>query len=204
MINYLLTGTLLGLSAGFTPGPLLTLVVSETLRHGARAGLKVALAPMVTDLPVIFLTVFVLGKLAGFHLVMAGISWLGGVVVLVLGYQGLRTKGVVIAPVVPRVDSLQKGIVVNLLSPYPYLFWLGVGGPTMLKAAEQGLAAAAGFVVSFYVLLVGAKLGLALLVGRSRVFLGGWAYLLIMKILGLILVFFAFYLFREGWLQLVL
>ncbi|MCK4837375.1 MAG: LysE family translocator [Desulfobulbaceae bacterium] len=203
MINYILSGTLLGLSAGFSPGPLLTLVVSETLQHGTRAGFKVALAPILTDLPIIVLTVFVLGKLSGFNTVMGGVSLLGGLVVMFLGYQGLRTRGDVINPEAPRSDSMLKGVIVNLLSPYPYLFWLGVGAPIMLKAAEQNLAAAAGFVVTFYVLLVGAKLVLALLVGRSRTFLTGRAYLLVMRGLGLLLVFFSCYLFRQGWLLYV-
>jgi threonine/homoserine/homoserine lactone efflux protein len=199
MITYILSGMLLGLSAGFTPGPLLTLVVSETLQHGTRAGVKVALAPILTDLPIIALTLFILGRLSDFNTVMAGVSFLGGLVVMFLGYQGLRTKGLVVNPDQPRVDSLLKGIIVNLLSPYPYLFWLGVGAPIMLKGAELSLAAAVGFVLSFYVLLVGSKLVLALLVGRSRALVTGRAYLLVMKGLGLLLVLFAIFLFREGW-----
>ena len=199
MINYILSGTLLGLSAGFTPGPLLTLVISETLQHGTRAGVKVALAPVLTDLPIIALTLFVLGKLTGFNTVMAGVSFLGGLVVKFLGYQGLRTKGLVINPAAPKSGSLFKGVIVNLLSPYPYLFWFGVGAPIMLKAADLSLAAAAGFVLTFYVLLVGSKLVLALLVGRSRTLLTGRAYLLVMRGLGLLLVLFAIFLFREGW-----
>jgi threonine/homoserine/homoserine lactone efflux protein len=199
MINYILSGMLLGLSAGFTPGPLLTLVISETLQHGTRAGVKVALAPIITDLPIIVLTVFILGQLAVFNTAMAGISFLGGLVVLFLGCQGLRTRGLVVNPDPPRSASLLKGVIVNLLSPYPYLFWLGVGAPIMLKGADQSLAAAAGFVTIFYVMLVGAKLVLALLVGRSRSFLTGRAYLLIMRSLGLLLVMFSMFLFREGW-----
>lgn len=200
MINYILSGTLLGLSAGFSPGPLFTLVVSETLQHGTRAGVKVALAPILTDLPIIILTVFVLAELSGFTSVMAGVSLLGGVVVMFLGYQGLRTRGVVINPEAPRINSLQKGVILNFLSPHPYLFWLGVGAPIMLKAADLSFAAAAGFVLAFYVMLVGAKLGLALLVGRSRTFLTGRAYLLVMRGLGLLLMVFGLFLFRESWL----
>ena len=199
MINYILSGMLLGLSAGFTPGPLLTLVVSETLQHGTRAGVKVALAPVLTDLPIIALTLFILGRLASFNPVMAGVSFLGGLVVMFLGYQGLRTKGLVLNPDPPRSDSLLKGIIVNFLSPYPYLFWFGVGAPIMLRAADSSFAAVAGFVLTFYVLLVGSKLVLALLVGRSRTLLTGRAYLLVMRGLGLLLVVFAMFLFREGW-----
>lgn len=202
MINFLLTGTILGLSAGFAPGPLLTLVVSETLRHGTRSGLKVALAPLITDLPIIILAVVVLRQLSGFNLIMAAISGLGGLVVLFLGIQALRTRALEINPAPPKIDALLKGIAVNFLSPHPYLFWLSVGGPLTIKAGGHSPAAAAGFVLSFYAMLVGAKLGLAVLVGKSRSFLAGPLYVLIVKGLGLLLILLALALFREGLLLL--
>jgi len=52
----------LSVSAGFAPGPLLTLVISETLQHDIKSGVKVALAPIITDLPII-----ILSKLTNFH-----------------------------------------------------------------------------------------------------------------------------------------
>jgi threonine/homoserine/homoserine lactone efflux protein len=47
------TGIVLGLSAGLSPGPLMTLVVAESLKGGASAGIRIALAPLVTDAPII-------------------------------------------------------------------------------------------------------------------------------------------------------
>ncbi|MCD6225405.1 MAG: hypothetical protein J7K32_07820 [Deltaproteobacteria bacterium] len=58
MLTFLTAGTILGLSAGLIPGPLLTLVISETLRHNIKAGIKIAVAPLLTDLPIIGLTFF--------------------------------------------------------------------------------------------------------------------------------------------------
>ena len=48
-----LAGAAFGLSAGITPGPLLALVIAQTLAHGPREGGKVALAPLLTDSPII-------------------------------------------------------------------------------------------------------------------------------------------------------
>ena len=62
---FLSAGLLLGLSGGLAPGPLLTLVASETLRHGARAGISVALAPLLTDAPIILATLWLLTRI--FH-----------------------------------------------------------------------------------------------------------------------------------------
>jgi threonine/homoserine/homoserine lactone efflux protein len=60
--DFLIIGIILGLSAGFAPGPLLTLVISESLQHGVRSGIKVALAPIISDLPIILLTLFIASK----------------------------------------------------------------------------------------------------------------------------------------------
>ena len=43
-LTYITTGFILGLS-GLIPGPLLTLVISETLKHGVKEGIKVAASP---------------------------------------------------------------------------------------------------------------------------------------------------------------
>ena len=93
MTTFWMIGTLLGLSAGLSPGPLLTLLVSETLRHDYRAGIKVAISPMITDLPIILLTVFILGQLSGFHSLLGVISLIGGLVLLSMGYKSFRLKG---------------------------------------------------------------------------------------------------------------
>ena len=69
----------LGLSAGFSPGSLLALLISETLQHGTKAGMKVAIAPIICDLPLIVLTYFILAKLSDFHNILGVISMTGGV-----------------------------------------------------------------------------------------------------------------------------
>lgn len=38
MAAYLVSGIVFGLSSGLAPGPLLTLVLTETLRHGKKGG----------------------------------------------------------------------------------------------------------------------------------------------------------------------
>ncbi len=202
MIHFLTAGTLLGLSAGFAPGPLLALVISETLRHDIRAGVRVALAPLITDLPIVILTLFALGSLSRFDAVLGTVSLLGAMLVLYLGIGSMRGGGAAIerTPVPPR--SLTKGILVNLMSPHPYLFWFSIGAPIIIKAWQQTAFDASAFVVSFYVFLIGAKVLLAVLVGRSRDFLAGRTYGVIMKLLGVLLIGFACVLFRDG-LQLL-
>ncbi|MCF8062221.1 MAG: LysE family translocator [Deltaproteobacteria bacterium] len=191
-------GIVLGLYAGIAPGPLLALTISETLRHDMTAGMKVALAPIVTDLPIIILTVFVLSRFSGFHGVLGVISLGGGCFLLYLAYGCLRTRGLDMDVGRERTGPLAKGILVNALSPHPYLFWFSVGAPIIIQAGQQGLAGPLAFVGGFYVLLVGSKITLAALTGRFKSFLSGRAYRFIMRLLGVMLVVLAAALFREG------
>lgn len=72
MSHFLFMGLVLGLSAGLAPGPLLTLVVSETLRHHVGAGIRVALAPLISDLPIVLVSVGILSTMADFEAVLGG------------------------------------------------------------------------------------------------------------------------------------
>ena len=198
MIAFLTTGTILGLSAGIAPGPLLALVISETLRHVVKAGVKVALAPIISDLPIVALTLYILAKLSAFNIILGTISFLGGFVLLYMGYESLATKGVNLSFQNLKPQSLKKGIIVNVLNPHPYLFWISIGAPTTIKAWDQSIFAAMAFIGSFYILLVGSKISLAVLVGRYRSFLTGSFYIYTMRILGLILFAVALVLFRDG------
>lgn len=199
MTEFITIGVVLGLSAGFAPGPLLTLVISETLRHDIKSGIRVALSPIFTDLPIILLTLFVLAELSDFHNILGIISLIGGAVILFMGYESMHPKSPAESDYVETEPKpLIKGILVNALSPHPYLFWFSVGGPIMGRAANLNLAAPIAFIGSFYVLLVGSKILLAVLVGKSKSFLNGTLYIYIMRLLGMALCILSLVLFRDG------
>jgi len=198
MTDFLIIGITLGLSAGFAPGPLLTLVISESLQHGVRSGVKVALAPVITDLPIILLALLVISGLSGFKNGLGAISLAGAVFIFYTGYENMRTKAVEVSVQNEPPKSLLKGVVANLLSPYPYLFWISVGVPYMNRALNIGEWALAAFIGGFYISLVGTKILLALAVGRSRTFLSGNIYLYTLRFLGALLCVFALMLFRDG------
>ena len=198
MVPFLGAGILLGLSAGFSPGPLMTLVITQTLRHGIREGVKVAAAPLVTDLPIILAATFMLNRLANYQSILGVISLAGGLFVFFLAWESFRTEEIDTEAADPAALSLGKGIMVNLLSPYPYLFWLTVGAPMIVKGWTESPLRAGAFVAAFMACLVGAKVFIAVAAGRSRRLLGGKAYRYIMKLLGLLLLVFAILLLKEG------
>ena len=150
---FLTAGIVLGLSAGFSPGPLTTLVISQALQYGVKEGLKVAVVPVITDLPIIALSVFVLSRLSESQGVLGSISVFGGLFLVYLAYLSFRTTKVEldIQGVEPR--SLGKGTMVNFFSPNPYLFWISVGAPYAVDAWAQSSLGAVGFFAAFLHLL---------------------------------------------------
>jgi len=198
MIHFLTIGTMLGLSAGFAPGPLLALVISETLQHDIKSGVKVAFSPIITDLPIIILTLFVLSKLTSFHNILGVISLAGGCLILFMSYKSICTKAVELNLKKTAPRSLIKGVLVNALSPHPYMFWFSVGAPIMTKAISLNINALLIFILSFYTFLVGSKILLAILIGRSKSFLCGNVYIYTMRFLGLFLGVLAIALFYNG------
>ncbi len=197
-IHFLTLGIVFGLAAGISPGPLFALVISETLRHGKREGIKVALVPLLTDIPIVILTLFVLSKLSNSDTALGIIAILGGGFVCYLAYESIRIKGLEIDIQEQKPQSIRKGLFANILNPHPYIFWLTIGATTMQNALHAGIVALVAFIVAFYVLLVGSKIGVALIVDKSRDFLKNKAYIWIMRILGLVLLGFAVLFIKDG------
>ena len=168
LLSFALSGTLFGLFAGISPGPLLVLVISETLSRGTRAGIMTALAPLITDTPIILATVFLLQRLKDFTPLLGVLSLCGGIYLVYLAYEGGKADKVPEENGGWETTGLAKGFVTNMLSPHPYLFWLTVGTPLMLRAASVSTAGAVLFLLLFYVCIVGSKITVALLVGRYR------------------------------------
>jgi threonine/homoserine/homoserine lactone efflux protein len=177
---------------------MLALVLAQTLRHGSREGCKVALTPLVTDPPIIFVALVLAAKLAELRLLLGVVSIAGALFVLYLAWESFGPVCAITSTPAERPRSWLKGIVTNLLNPHPWLFWLTVGAAILAEALARSWLEAAAFLLSFYLLLVGSKVMVALLAGRSRDLLTGRPYRLAMRILAVILALFALVLFRDG------
>jgi threonine/homoserine/homoserine lactone efflux protein len=198
LIFYLGAGVVLGLSAGFSPGPLFALVLSHTVRHGVREGIKIAVAPLLTDLPIILVSTFLLAKVTGSRAPLGVISLMGGFFLLYMSHETWTARRQDPETVAAGPQSLWKGVITNALSPHPYLFWLTVGAPTIIRGWETGPSAAVAFLAGFYGCLVGSKVFLAVLTARSKHLLTERAYQYLMRALGMLLLLFAGLLFRDG------
>lgn len=198
ILEFIASGATLGLVAGISPGPILALVISETLKYGRKEGMKVAFVPLVSDLPIVALTLLILANISEYNTILGIISLLGAGFLCLLAYESIRTKGIQHELNPARFSGFWKGVLANFISPHPYLFWLLVGSPMVIKAYGLSLWAAIGYVAGFYVCMVGAKLTVAWLSDKSRNLLGTKGYIWVNRVLGLVLIVLAAYLVRDG------
>ncbi|GAB2964915.1 LysE family transporter [Saccharothrix stipae] len=72
--------------------------------------------------------------------------------------------------------ALRRAVLVNVLSPHPWLAWATALGPLTITTWRASPAAGAALLIGFYLTLVGGKLVIALLVARGRRRLGDTGY----------------------------
>lgn len=196
--TFLVSGLVLGLSAGLSPGPMLTLVIFQTLRHGIKEGVKVAMAPLLTDAPIVIVSLLLLARMSNMKSVLGALSIFGGIYLFYLAYESIRFKGADLKNEDVKPRSIKKGVMVNFLNPNPYMFWISIGGPLVLKASQLHPAASILFIVPFYVLLVGSKCMVAVISGNSKGFLKSNHYIYTIRALGCILIIFGILFIRDG------
>lgn len=190
----LLLGLGLGFANGIAPGPTMALIVSTTLARGWRAGMQVAIAPLLTDVPIVLVAVLIAGTLPSTGLALLGVAGAG--VLAWFAWEAIRAAREV------DVTNLQsaraggrdwvRGAAANILNPAPWLFWATVGGPVLAStSAESGIAGAIAFLVGFYVAIIGAKLAVAAGLAASRHRLSTRAYRILLTGSAVMLIAFA-------------
>ncbi len=198
ILKFASLGGFLGLTAGISLGPLLTLVVSETLKHNRKEGIKVAVSPLFTDVLIVMASIFVFTSLSQFSSILGFISILGGLFIAYLGWETFSAKSLIFSQFELPTNSLKKGILANLLNPHPYVFWITVGAPLAIKAYQTGILAIIGYFISFYICLTGSKILIAHFVNKSKAFISNNVYHWIMQLLGICLFIFSGFFFYEG------
>ncbi|MCA9982020.1 MAG: LysE family transporter [Anaerolineales bacterium] len=161
MLTYFVQGLLLGFPASAQPGPFQAYLLSQVSRNGWRRTLPAALAPLLSDGPIILLVLLFLTQLPPQALNV--IQVVGGVFILYLAWgavQAFRTAVDTTNPIAPEDDalvnqSIWKAALMNFLNPNPFVFWGTVGGIILLEAWAISVWHAVAFLVGLYGTLIG-------------------------------------------------
>lgn len=170
MILYLIQGMTFGFAAAVQPGPLQTFLVSQALRYGWRRALPATLAPLISDGPIIVLVLVVLSRMPLWFEQM--LQTAGGFFLLYLAYGTYKTwrehQAAKTEPISPGNMSVLKAAMVNLLNPNPYLGWMLVMGPLLMKGWRESSLNGISLVLGFYGTMVLGGAGIVLLFSSLR------------------------------------
>jgi threonine/homoserine/homoserine lactone efflux protein len=166
-VTWLAYGVGLGLGVGIIPGPLLALVLANSLRGGLRSGVITSLAPLPTDVVIIALSLTLMDVMPVRMVALLGAA--GGMVVI-----GIAVDAFLVTrrdDPVPQSAAMRRAFSesarVYLLSPFPWLFWLTAGGALLSTAYTESPSHALWFLVGFYALLIGVTLGCSRVVSAT-------------------------------------
>jgi threonine/homoserine/homoserine lactone efflux protein len=162
-------GLTLGFSAAASPGPFQAFLFSRASRHGVRRTLPLALAPLVSDVPIVAVILLALTRLPqGF---LRGLEVAGGAFLLWLSWGAFRTPGDTHSPSIRTIDGRGGGFlraaVVNAAGPGPWIFWSTVCGPILIEAWRAAPATGLAFLLGFYLVLVGGNAALVAAFGMA-------------------------------------
>jgi threonine/homoserine/homoserine lactone efflux protein len=167
---YYVQAATLGFSAAAMPGPFQAFLIETATRRGHRAAALAALAPLLSDGPIILIATLLLSRLPGWTLPL--LRLVGGAYVLYLGISALwawrrerrRTRTHQDAPS-PHTSALQAATI-NLLSPGVYLYWGTVSGPLLVEGWHHHPLSGVAFLALFYGVMLLASQALVLAVAK--------------------------------------
>ena len=172
MFPLLVQGMTLGFAAGAQPGPFQAFLISQAISRGWRKTLLMGFAPLVSDGPIVAVTLLLLSQVPDWF--QRALQIVGGLFVLYLAYLAHRTwksfKTDIPSTLPSRNNDLLRAATMNLLSPGPYIFWSTVIGPLVIQAWKISSWSAVAMVGMFYAAMLSLNMVLILLFGQAARF----------------------------------
>ena len=151
MFPFLFFGITYALACVVQPGPFQAFILSQSLASGWRKTIPLAVAPLISDLPIIILVLFILTKIP--HEVLQILQSIGGLFLFYLAfiaYKTWRANDREDQQSLSREPSFFKAVLVNLLNPGPYIGWSLVMGPMLIKAWRINPVNGIALIIGFY------------------------------------------------------
>jgi threonine/homoserine/homoserine lactone efflux protein len=185
-----------------SPGPLLIVTITKSLREGIKTPFIVVSAHGVLELVMLTILLFTAQMISHNNFIVSLIGIIGGIVLGYLGYGMWRSEGEKKDEEEKTGHSFILGAIATLSNPYWYLWWFAIGLNFLLMGVKRGILGVAFFFIGHIL----ADLVWYLFVGAITV--GGRKKLeryerIITQVGGIILIFIGAYFFASGsaWLR---
>jgi len=170
MLRYLIFGMTYAFAAAVQPGPLQTYIISQTLEKGWRSTLPAAFAPLISDIPIFILILFLLNTMPDNFIIILRIG--GGLFLLFLAFKAFKSWQEFDANKTSSNESGQQtlfnAVLVNLLNPNPYLGWSLIMGPLFLEGWRLTQINGIALIAGFYLTMILTLAGIIILFGFAR------------------------------------
>jgi threonine/homoserine/homoserine lactone efflux protein len=170
MIDLLTRAIGYGVTSTILPGPIQTYIINSALAHGWRKSIALVVSPFIADIPIMFVVIAALASVQTFPPeLLVAIRIMSGVVILYVAWNAFGTwqHGAAMGGAAAKDSTLtsravlRQGIIMNLLSPGPYIFWPTLHGPLVIDALRQSYLAATAYIAAFYITF---GIGIALMI----------------------------------------
>lgn len=171
MINYFIFSISYAFACVVQPGPFQAFLFSQSITNGWRKTIPLVFAPLISDLPVIVLVLFVLTNVP--HQVLGILQGIGGIYLLFLAYmayKALRISNPEVMQTISPQQNVLKAVMINLLNPNPYLGWSLVMGPMLIKGWNEDPANGIILLAGFYSSMIIYSIGMVVLFAAARNF----------------------------------
>ncbi len=193
IIQDIFTGFVFGVAAGLSPGPLMALLISETLKGHKKNGILVSISPIITDIPILIVSLLILDRIKEVQHLLSVVYFIGAFVLFYLGYKNIKLKKLHIET--DLTGSLKKGVILNILNPYTYLFWFFIGAPYVSNA---GVVGGTLFTIFFFIGITGSMILIAVFTQRLKRFIESRYYIYLLRFIGVLFIVFGFVLIKDG------
>ncbi|MEM2319247.1 MAG: LysE family transporter [Candidatus Bathyarchaeia archaeon] len=134
-----------------SPGPVLAVTIAKGY-NSKIAGALIALGHGAIEFPLIFMFYFGLSEFLDNLVVQKAISLVGGFIMIYLGLQMLRVKGVKHneQPRYVNRSSFVAGLITTGMNPFFFITWVGIGSTLVHNLALFGAVAVATFALTHW------------------------------------------------------
>ena len=166
MLAVFLQGLGLGFSASVMPGSFQTYLISESLQKGIKRALPLAAVPILSDFPIIILTMLVLNQAPAWFLSLLEI--VGGIFIIYLSFFAYKSsKASDVIKTSHKDFNIVKATTINFLNPNVWLYWSTIGASLLIDKWQSQKIIAILFLLSFYGAMVLANAMMVLIFAKA-------------------------------------